>query len=126
MPRNDNPYRALNRLFHEPNRLAIVSVLSSADDGVTFNELKQECGLTDGNLSRHLRSLQRGRIIRIKKNFLKSKPQTTIFLTDRGRDSFVSYLEALEQVLLRAAESVASDKTQLHFSEKWKVESEKI
>jgi DNA-binding transcriptional ArsR family regulator len=112
MSKKDNPYRALNKLFHEPNRLAIVSVLSSVNDGITFNDLKQECSLTDGNLSRHLRSLQHGRIIRIKKTFVKSKPQTTIFLTDGGRDSFVNYLEALEEVLLKAAESVTSDKPQ--------------
>ena len=115
MPKKVNPYSALNKLFHEPNRLAIVSSLSAAEDGITFNELKQECALTDGNLSRHLRFLHRGRIIRIKKTFVKSKPQTTIFLTDRGRDSFVSYLEALEQVLMKAAESVASEKPQLNF-----------
>jgi DNA-binding HxlR family transcriptional regulator len=114
MQKKDNPYNALNKLFHEPNRLAIVSALSAADDGLTFNELKQECSLTDGNLSRHLLFLQRGRIIRIRKTFVKSKPQTTIFLTDRGRDNFVSYLEALEQVLLRAAESVTSEKPQLN------------
>ncbi len=125
MQKKDNPYNALNKLFHEPNRLAIVSALSAADDGLTFNELKQECSLTDGNLSRHLLSLQRGRIIRIRKTFVKSKPQTTIFLTDRGRDNFVSYLEALEQVLLRAAESVTSEKPQLNVCIQSKVESGK-
>ena len=107
MSKNDNPYRALNKLFHEPNRLAIVSILSGMDDGITFSDLKQECGLTDGNLSRHLLSLQQGKMIRIKKTFVKSKPQTKIFLTDRGREGFVHYLEALEQVLERATESVA-------------------
>ena len=113
MQKKVNPYSALNKLFHEPNRLAIVSSLSAAEDGITFNELKQECALTDGNLSRHLRFLHRGRIIRIRKTFVKSKPQTTIFLTDRGRDTFVSYLEALEQVLMRAAESLASEKSHM-------------
>jgi DNA-binding HxlR family transcriptional regulator len=114
MQKKVNPYTALNKLFHEPNRLAIVSILSAAEDGITFNELKQECALTDGNLSRHLRFLQLGRIIRIKKTFVRSKPQTTIFLTEKGRDSFVSYLEALEQVLMKAAESIAPEKPELH------------
>src|SRR6185312_15292101 len=106
MLKHDNPYNALNRLFHEPNRLAIISALCSAGDGMTFNDLKEECDLTDGNLSRHLKSLQEARMIRIKKSFVKTKPQTTIFLTERGREHFVSYLEALEEVLLKAAESV--------------------
>ena len=111
MPKRDNPYAALNKLFHEPNRLAIVSALCNASDGITFNELKQECNLTDGNLSRHLQSLQHARIVRIKKTFVHSKPQTTIYFTDRGRDSFIRYLEALEEVLLKAAESLSAEKT---------------
>jgi len=111
MPKRGNPYSALNKLFHEPNRLAIVSVLCNATDGITFNELKQECNLTDGNLSRHLQSLQQARIIRIKKTFVQSKPQTTIYFTERGRYSFIRYLEALEEVLLKAAESLGGEKS---------------
>jgi DNA-binding HxlR family transcriptional regulator len=114
MPRRDSPYSALNKLFHEPNRLAIVSALCTATHGITFNELKEECNLTDGNLSRHLRSLQRARIIRIKKSFVQSKPQTTIYFTERGRDSFIRYLEALEEVLLKAAESLGSEGSSLN------------
>ncbi len=111
MRKSDNPYAALDKLFHEPNRLAIVSALCNASDGITFNELKQECNLTDGNLSRHLRSLQQARIVRIKKTFVQAKPQTTIYFTERGRDSFIRYLEALEEVLLKAAESLSGEKS---------------
>src|SRR5687768_13507527 len=113
MRKKDSPYAALNRIFHEPNRLSIVSALCNVTTGITFGELKEECNLTDGNLSRHLKALHAARVIRIKKSFVKSKPQTTIFLTDRGRDSFVEYLEALEEVLKKAAESVASEKSTL-------------
>jgi DNA-binding HxlR family transcriptional regulator len=104
------PYTALNKVFHEPNRLAIVSALCNAAEGMLFKELKEECNLTDGNLSRHLLSLQRRQIVKIRKTFVNSKPQTTISLTDRGRDHFVRYLEALEQVLKKAAESVQPQK----------------
>jgi len=108
MRKQDNPYAALNRIFHEPNRLAIVSALCNSEEGATFHDLKEECGLTDGNLSRHLKSLQDARVIRIKKTFVKTRPQTTIILTDKGREHFVDYLQALEEVLLKAAESVSS------------------
>ena len=106
MQKRDNPYAALDKIFHEPNRLAIVSALSNSQDGMTFHQLKEECELTDGNLSRHLQSLQNARMIRIKKTFVKNRPQTTIFLTERGRTQFVQYLQALEEVLLKASESV--------------------
>lgn len=107
MSRRKHPHALLKRLFHEPNRLAILSALSTAGDGLSFNELKEECGLTDGNLSRHLKTLKQAGTVRIKKTFVQDKPRTTIFLTDRGRDAFVDYLEALKVVLKRAAEAVA-------------------
>ena len=44
---------ALERIFHEPNRLAIMSTLCAADEGLAFTDLRDACGLTDGNLNRH-------------------------------------------------------------------------
>jgi DNA-binding transcriptional ArsR family regulator len=104
----ENPYAALKTLFHEPNRLAIMSALSHAIDGLTFNEIKAECELTDGNLSRHLRALEEAGAIRVEKTFVDAKPRTTVFLADAGRNSFIDYLRALEEVLQKAAESVAA------------------
>jgi DNA-binding HxlR family transcriptional regulator len=105
-----NPYAALTRIFHEPNRLAIMSVLCNAEEGLTFNALKEECDLTDGNLSRHLKTLEETKAIRIRKSFVKGKPQTTIYLTERGRQNFIDYLEALKLALQKAAESLAQEK----------------
>lgn len=107
MSKSKSPHARLKRLFHEPNRLAILSALCNAVDGLTFNELKEECRLTDGNLSRHLKTLRQAKTIRVKKAFVGEKPRTTIYLTDQGRQAFVEYLEALKQVLKRAAEAVA-------------------
>jgi len=105
--KRDNPYAALKHIFHEPNRLAIMSALCGAVEGLTFNELKEECGLTDGNLSRHLKALEEAGAVRIEKSFVRAKPRTTVFLTDQGRESFLEYLQALEEVLKKAAESMA-------------------
>jgi len=112
VPRQNNPYAGLKRIFHEPNRLAIISALCNVVDGLTFNELKEECHLTDGNLSRHLKALEDARVIRIKKSFVKAKPQTTLFLTERGRESFLQYLQSLEEVLKMAAESFGASEKQ--------------
>ena len=106
--KHNNPYAALKTLFHEPNRLAIMSALSQTIDGLTFNDLKRECDLTDGNLSRHLKALEEVGAIHIEKTFVDAKPRTTVFLSDAGRKSFVEYLQALEEVLQKAAESVAA------------------
>lgn len=98
----DNPYDALERIFHEPNRLAIMSALCAADDGLSFNDLKAECGLTDGNLNRHLKVLEDAGSIRMEKTFIDAKPRTTVFLSKKGLESFSDYLEALSEVLKKA------------------------
>ena len=108
--KRENPFQILKGVFHEPNRLAILSELCGSANGITFQELKDECNLTDGNLSRHLKALEEAKVIRIRKTFIKNRPQTTILLTDKGRDRFMDYLQALEEVLARAAESVQSER----------------
>ncbi len=97
------PFDALEKIFHEPSRLAIMSELSSTSKGKTFAELKEACALTDGNLSRHLTALEKSGAVKIKKAFIGVKPCTTASLTERGRRDFLQYLEALEIVLKEAA-----------------------
>jgi DNA-binding transcriptional ArsR family regulator len=105
----DNPHEALARIFHEPNRLAIVSALCSARQGLTFGELKETCGLTDGNLNRHLKALVEDGAVRIEKSFVAAKPRTTVYLTKTGLARFDEYLSALEEVLEKARRAVAGD-----------------
>ncbi len=106
-------YDALEKLFHEPNRLAIMSELCGTPEGAAFNDLKSACGLTDGNLSRHLSTLQKARVVKIKKGFVGSKPRTTISATASGRKQFLEYLSVLENVLKQAAKRArALEKTE--------------
>ncbi len=102
----ESPYTALKTIFHEPNRLAIMSALSCEADGLTFNALKQACALTDGNLSRHLKALEEAQAVRIEKTFVGVKPRTTVYLSNDGRERFLDYLKALEEVLQKAAASL--------------------
>jgi DNA-binding MarR family transcriptional regulator len=101
-----HPYGALQRVFHEPNRLAIMSALGGAVNGLSFRELRDQCRLTDGNLNRHLKTLEEASAVRIHKRFVGARPRTTVHLTDAGRQEFVAYLQALEEVFLRAAEAM--------------------
>ncbi len=100
------PYEALEKLFHEPNRLSIMSALCAAEEGLTFRELKDTCELTDGNLNRHLKVLEDGKAIEINKAFVDNKPRTTVFVTATGLDRFNEYLEALASVLKAARKSI--------------------
>jgi len=90
---------ALERLFHEPSRLAILSALCAARNGLSFTELRDACHLTDGNLNRHLKALEEDGVVRIRKAFVDDKPRTTVALTRDGLARFSLYLDTLSAVL---------------------------
>lgn len=106
------PYDALEKLFHEPSRLAIMSALCGSEDGLTFVELKEQCNLTDGNLNRHLKVLEESGAVRIDKAFVNAKPRTTIYVSKTGLRTFQQYLEALSEVLSSARKAIASEQKQ--------------
>jgi len=102
----DNPFASLEKLFHEPARLAITSALCEGVDGKSFCALKAECDLTDGNLNRHLKVLHEAGAVRMERHREGSRPLTIVHITDSGRQDFLHYLAVLERVLQRAAESL--------------------
>jgi DNA-binding transcriptional ArsR family regulator len=92
-------YEGIDRVIHEKARLSIVASLASHPEGLLFNDLKDLCSLTDGNLSRHLAVLQEAGVVDVKKNFLNNRPQTTCKLTASGRKRFNEYVGELERVV---------------------------
>ena len=110
----DAPHTKLKKLFHEPNRLAIMSALCRAAEGLLFNELKEECSLTDGNLSRHIKTLKEAGVIEVNKFFKGVKPLTRVVMNDTGREHFVEYLTALEEVLKDAASALGEKRADNH------------
>ena len=104
---------SLERLFHEPSRLAILSTLCAARDGLTFTELRDACRLTDGNLSRHLKALEEEGVVRIRKAFVADKPRTTVALTRDGLARFSLYLDTLSAVLQDARRAARQERSAL-------------
>lgn len=102
----ENLFESLEKIFHEPNRLAIMSAVCAADKGLTFTELKDTCNLTDGNLNRHLKVLDDAGVIRIDKKFVNAKPRTTVLLSKKGLEKFSEYLAALGEALNQARRSI--------------------
>jgi len=92
-------YEGIDRVIHEKARLSIVASLASHPDGLLFNDLKDLCALTDGNLSRHLTVLQEAGVVDVKKSFAGNRPQTTCKLTAVGRKRFTEYVTELERVV---------------------------
>jgi len=101
----------LEKIFHEPNRLAIMSALCAAPKGLAFTELKEACDLTDGNLNRHLKVLSDSKAISVKKAFVDDKPRTTITLSKAGLKRFTEYLSALEEILEQARAALPGRRT---------------
>jgi len=96
-------YEGLDRVIHERARLSILTSLITHPKGLAFNDLKQLCSLTDGNLSRHLSVLEKEKVVEISKGQEGNRPLTVCRVTASGRHRYVAYLSALEQVIRDAA-----------------------
>ncbi len=96
-------YDGLDRVIHERARLGIMTALMSRAEGLVFGELKELCTLTDGNLSRHLQTLQEAALIEVWKGQRDNYPQTLVRLSDSGRQKFSAYLSELQKVLEQVA-----------------------
>lgn len=85
---------AVDRLVHEPARLAILTVLSGAEQ-VEFGFLETVCRLSKGNLSSHLSKLEAAGLVRIEKTYRGRKPLTLAAITDYGRAALSRYRRQL-------------------------------
>ena len=84
-------YEGLDRVIHERARLSVLTSLVTNPKGLTFGDLKQLCSLTDGNLSRHLRVLERSRLVEIVKGIDRNnRPQTVARITAGFAGTFSS------------------------------------
>ena len=96
-------YEGLDRVIHERARLGVLTSLVAHPKGVAFNDLRQLCDLTDGNLSRHITVLQEAGLVEVTKGFDGARPKTLCQITDEGRQRFLDYLAVLDQVVRDAA-----------------------
>ena len=102
-------YEGLDRVIHERARLSILTSLVTHPKGVTFNDLKQLCSLTDGNLSRHLSVLEESDMVEIVKQVDQNRPQTLCRITSAGRNRYLTYLSTLERVIQDATEETKGE-----------------
>jgi len=100
-------YDHLDRVIHERARLGILTSLAAHRDGIPWNDLKDLCALTDGNLSRHLQVLREGGLVGVERKTGEGRPQTRCRITALGRRRFGTYLAELERVVRDAMETEA-------------------
>ena len=98
---NPTPFQQLDRVIHEKGRLPIVSLLAASPE-LSFTELRDALGMTDGNLSVHIKTLQEAGFVSVTKSYRNQRPLTTCALTPEGRKAFANYIDLLEQIVRQA------------------------
>ncbi len=87
----------LDRLVHEPARLAILTALAACK-AADFLYLQRLTGLTKGNLSSHLSKLESAKFVLIEKEFVGKIPNTRVSITKSGRSAVERHWKRLDQI----------------------------
>lgn len=90
----------LDRVVHEPARLAILTVLGAAEE-VEFRFLEEVTGLTKGNLSSHVSKLEAAGYLTVTKAFRERIPVTSYRITPEGKRALDDYRKRLLDGLKR-------------------------
>lgn len=91
-------YKDLDPLLHSQLRLAVISILVSAEVA-EFTYIQEQTGSTAGNLSIQITKLKEAGYIEVEKKFRNNYPQTLCSITPLGRQKFVEYVNSLKEYL---------------------------
>ncbi len=87
----------LDRLVHEPARLAILTALASCQKA-DFLFLQRLTGLSSGNLSVHLSRLEEAGWISTEKQIVARRTNTSVSITAEGRRMIEQHWQKLEDL----------------------------
>jgi DNA-binding HxlR family transcriptional regulator len=88
----------LDKTIHEKGRLSIMTLLAGRGEW-SFQELKAELGMSDGNLITHLRTLGAAGYVKEERDESGPRPRTTYRVTPAGKKAFKSYIDVLESIV---------------------------
>ena len=91
-------FKDLDPILHSQLRLSIVSILMSIEEA-NFNFIKETTNATSGNISIQIKKLQEAGYIKVKKSFKNNYPNTTLSITDQGREAFENYVTNLKKYI---------------------------
>ncbi len=98
MPTDVRLLSDIDRVIHEPARLALTAILSVVESA-DFLYLQRETGLTKGNLSSHLAKLEESGYVAIEKTYRGRIPLTLVRLTDKGTAAYKAYRARFKKFL---------------------------
>jgi len=91
-------FKPLDPLLHSELRLAVMSLLISADEA-EFPYIKEQTEATAGNLSVQIDKLSAAGYIEVEKTFKGKRPCTLCRISEKGRQAFEEYVDALKSYL---------------------------
>ncbi len=110
-PENDESITAtladLNRVIHEPARLAILTVLSACAMA-DFKYLQTATGLSKGNLSVQLSRLEEAGLTASQRVIERKQTLTTVVLSEMGRSELARYWRQIERLRAHATQGIGS------------------
>jgi DNA-binding MarR family transcriptional regulator len=86
--------KEVDRTIHEPARLLLLIYLFSVEKA-DFTFLRQQTGMTQGNLSSHLAKLESAGYIHTEKRFRNNRPLTLIRISEAGKEAFVEHVRKM-------------------------------
>jgi DNA-binding transcriptional ArsR family regulator len=108
MPGISDDLADMDRLIHEPARLAILTALSACKSA-DFLFLQRLIGLTPGNLSSHLSKLEETGLLWMDKEIRARRPHTQVGLTNTGREAIARHWQRLDDLRSHAREMGSED-----------------
>jgi len=93
-----SPIMGVDRLIHEPARFSILAHLYVVEEA-DFLFLSHRIGLPRGNLSAHMRKLEQGGFIEVRKEFMGRRPHTVLVITGKGQEAFKNYISNIQSAI---------------------------
>jgi DNA-binding MarR family transcriptional regulator len=88
----------LDPVIHAPLRLHICALLSAADEA-KFALVREETGVSESVLSKHVKQLEEAGYVKVRKATLASRQRTWLGLTAAGRAAFAAHMAALTRLV---------------------------
>jgi DNA-binding MarR family transcriptional regulator len=96
-----HPTSRLDPAIHQPARLGILTAVCETKR-VDFVSLRDLLDLTDGNLSRHLSTLEGAGYVTLEKTYEGRRPRTWISATRTGRKALADEIATLREIVAAA------------------------
>lgn len=94
----------LDRMIHDPSRLALVTALEAyRPEALHFGTLQRLTGLSRGNISGHIGRLERASYVEVERRFVGKRPRASarrvpVVLTKQGVGKVLHYLKEIRQI----------------------------